>query len=84
MRTKKKSSIRNVSNLLSDKELKAAIGGSGDPGTCQIDYYVPYSCLLASSLCFIYDEWNHKIIDGQCKTINTGFEPTCECRPISV
>ena len=77
MRTlKKKLSVGNVSNLLSDKQLKATIGGSGGISGCSTDY--PFGCMFGGSNCWEYDE-SYNVFWGICKPVSSS---ECECRPI--
>ena len=84
MRTlKKKLSVGNVSNLLSDRQLKATIGGSGgigNPGNCAyvIGGLYDDACINEYSDCWFGD--NNGIVWGECRT-RGGFETRCICVP---
>ena len=90
---KKKLSIRNVSNLLSDKQMKATIGGSGDPGNpghnCWIDetFWIRVTgdprdrpC-MGGEVCWFNEPALIDVIYGSCKTTTSSGNYTCECIP---
>jgi len=81
----KRINLRGFSEVLSEKELKNVLGGSGGfgDGHCWLDdYHFPNACMIDGSICWIKDENSIYDVYGQCRTVSDTWTETysCECR----